>query len=249
MNQGKAPSRIVVAIAIAAGLAVAIPLPIASFGVFSSECGPGPVVATLPLSFTPRVIADSPLFGTASGSLTIHNGSTTYQTTFRGAENGTVWIYFGLENWTVTANTAKAGNLGGCSSAYLASVQDTGDSVIGPIPAQGVNFTNDSQAPTFSGSNLTGAPIIYYYAGFYAQSRTLSTCGSGTVNLTTSSNYLRVGLGFEAGGEWHILNETLDLQTEYSYEFLGNSGTWGIDNLSAPGGPGGGWSFSYLGGC
>jgi hypothetical protein len=31
----------------------------------------------------------------------------------------------------------------------------------------------------------------------------------------------------------------------YHYTFPANFGIWEVDNLSAPGGPGGGWAFSY----
>jgi len=35
----------------------------------------------------------------------------------------------------------------------------------------------------------------------------------------------------------------------WSYWFPPDFGTWQIDNLSAPGGPGGGWAFNFVGHC
>ncbi|MGC2034334.1 MAG: hypothetical protein WA761_02675 [Thermoplasmata archaeon] len=37
----------------------------------------------------------------------------------------------------------------------------------------------------------------------------------------------------------------LPFTEQYTYTFPANFGTWQVDNLSAPGGPGGGWAFSY----
>jgi hypothetical protein len=250
MREAIRPRRGVFVIAIVIGILVAIPLPLAAFGAFGSKCGPGNQVATLSESITPWVIVNSPLFGKATGTHIAVNGSSTVRTTFGGPENGTVWGWLEIENWTIYTEVSGPGVGALCPQPFVATVHDQGNAVIGALPANGPGiFANDSQEPTISGSNATGTPVVYYHQGFYASDRMISTCGTGTESFATSSNYVDIGLGFEYGGAWHVLNETTSVLTEYTYEFSANAGTWAVDNLSAPGGPGGGWSFSYLGDC
>jgi hypothetical protein len=244
------PRRFVV-VAIIVGVLVALPLPLLSFGLISSPCVPGAQVATLSDAFTPWVITDTPVHGTATGYITVVNGTTTSRTGWHIAQNGSVAGWFELENWTIFTNVPPPDSLTRCTTDFVALAHDNGITVIRSVPANPapVNFSNDSQAPTQTGSNSTDTPIVYYDAGFHTTTQTLSACGGGEAVANVSSDSEHMGLGFEYQGAWHILDVTLHVQTEVSYEFMGNGGTWAIDNLSAPGGPGWGWSFSYLGAC
>lgn len=235
-------------IAATLGIAVAVPLTI---GVLSSStgCGAGGVVTTLSDAQTPFLIVDTPYHGYAEGKYIVQNGYGTHSTKFDVGENGSVYGWFELENWTIySVNPPGLGQ--SCSAHFLASGLDQGRNDIGSVPPDfPIQYTNDSQAPTSIGMNGTSNPVTYFDAGFHSQMFTVSTCGTSPVNESMETSHISIGLGFNSGGGWQIVWETLTIDAEYYYQFPANAGTWAVDNLSAPGGPGGGWSFSYLGGC
>jgi hypothetical protein len=248
--RGVSTGRERVGLAILVGALAAVPLPLVAYGVFVPGCVQGGEVATLAGALVPLVVANSPIDGTAIGYHIVHNGSSTVTTGFGGAENGTVWAYFEYENWTIFREAPGLDGPVSCSSQFVAVAVDEGSGLITPVPVVTiVNFTNDSAAPTYSGSNSSGVPIVYYYSDFYNETTSISTCGEPGRTLTTQSIRENIGLGFDFQGAWHILPIELSVDTAYKYHFDGNSGTWAIDNLSEPGGPGGGWAFSYLGPC
>jgi hypothetical protein len=76
-------------------------------------------------------------------------------------------------------------------------------------------------------------------------SQVVNTCGRSAQTLGLSSNQLTVGIPIVQGGRNITVPATVDIYTSYTYHFPANGGIWLIDNLSAPGGPGGGWAFSY----
>jgi hypothetical protein len=74
----------------------------------------------------------------------------------------------------------------------------------------------------------------------------VSTCGNQAIAYPVESSYLTLWAHFS----WHGKNRTAEFKVpilgmEFRYLFPANFGTWQVDNLSAPGGPGGGWAFSY----
>ncbi len=91
-----------------------------------------------------------------------------------------------------------------------------------------------SMTPLFeNGFQSANAPIV-------------STCGepAQTVELTEENMEVRFAFRTDSGNV--TLPYLLPFAQQYSYSFPGDFGTWQIDNLSAPGGFGGGWAFSYL---
>jgi hypothetical protein len=235
-------------VAICLGAALACPF---ALGVLSAAppCQQGSLVATLSDALTPWIIVDTPFAGYAEGQYTWQNGSVTNNLRFSDGENGSVFGYFEFENWSIYTEQ-PSGGLARCSASFEAVAHDTGTSSINGNPLDTtVQFENDSAAPTSIGSNASGIPVTYYDASFQSETFSVSTCGSGWTNLTTASDTSRFGLGFLAGGSWHILTETATISAQYFYHFPPNAGTWSVDNLSSPGGPGGGWAFSYLGPC
>ena len=92
------------------------------------------------------------------------------------------------------------------------------------------------------------ANTIYFSNGFQAaNSENISTCGGPAQSLPlVTSNYLTLWAHFASGGQNYTIPFTLHLvESQFHYWFPANFGMWQVDNLSAPGGPGGGWAFSY----
>jgi len=56
---------------------------------------------------------------------------------------------------------------------------------------------------------------------------------------------LSVSFRIDLGNQSFWIATELPFTEQYHYSFPANFGTWQVDNLSAPGGSGGGWAFSY----
>jgi hypothetical protein len=242
-------------IAVVVGVAFAIPLPVI-VAYNASTCGDASTIAVLYDTSVPVVVINSPVLGNASGTVVTPAG--TGATTFGigSARNGSVIGYFAFENWTVYSHKAVGLFSLSCgATSYSATASSPTGSSINSVPIGGgpdgwaLNFTNDSGEPSYTGENGTVHSPIYYYNQFYRPNDNLSTCGAGPATITVVSSSFVIGIGLSVGGSWHIVPVTVDLETTYTYNFPANAGTWQIDNLSAPGGPGGGWAFSYNGPC
>ncbi len=114
-------------------------------------------------------------------------------------------------------------------------------------PQFGPNSTTDQGEPhQFNLSLVPGDSTVYFYNGFVAANHaSVSTCGAGPQTLVTESASLTVFVPFRVGGVNLTQPVTLPIAERFSYSFPANVGIWQIDNLSAPGSPGGGWAFSY----
>ena len=77
----------------------------------------------------------------------------------------------------------------------------------------------------------------------------VSTCNSTFQSVPVHSTGLTVWLTATIGGRFTTVPYWLPFPQVYQYYFPANFGTWQVDNLSAPGGPGGGWAFDYTGPC
>jgi hypothetical protein len=119
----------------------------------------------------------------------------------------------------------------------------------GGFAIMGPGNRSDAVEPhTFS---LFGVPSVAFDNDFQnANAPEISTCGHPAETFTVSTTRLTLGLPFVGGGS----NETVPyavsgLADTFTYGFPADFGTWEVDNLSADGGPGGGWAFDYLGPC
>jgi hypothetical protein len=75
---------------------------------------------------------------------------------------------------------------------------------------------------------------------------TVSTCGSSTASLWVTSHYLTLWYRFSTGqGSATVSFTAPESGAGFHYSFPADFGMWQVDNLSSPGGPGGGWAFSY----
>lgn len=209
------------------------------------ECVPGPIVAIVNDTETPAVLLNSPWDASRADSSTanLRLGNGTVETFF--AWNGSVWGAYNVTNWTVRIGIETRSNGPSCSSTFFLSREQPG----GGVALTPGFYMNDSQEP---GYIRVGNPLtipVYYWNGYYHQTFQVSTCGSGPVFRNLTSDRITVGVPFTYHGVNETVNVTLPALNSYGYVFPADGGTWAVDNLSAPGGPGGGWAFSYLGPC
>ena len=171
--------------------------------------------------------------------------------------NGSIWGTFFKVNLTVysTGNLTVwgPGSNNRCPQPFQVVVGSSGDSFQGALflwpgaPLFGPNSTSDIDEPEML--NFSAAPgdsSTIFWNGFYsANSFSVSTCGAGAAISLVHSNFLDVGVPVRWDGQQFIVTVTLPVVQDFTYRFPANFGTWQVDNLSAPGGPGGGWAFAY----
>ena len=210
-------------------------------------CEPGRTVAVQNGTATPLLLVNSPYnapYGDFStGTLPVENGS--LNLTLGGSYNGSVWGYFERTDWTVKVGVGTDGPNVACNQKFYLIPNNNVTSTIAPVSNQSVyNFVNDSEVPTSVQFNSSNAPV-YFDDRFSVTTNAVSTCGVATSVRGLTSTHITIGIGFQYGGTSHILNTVENITTHYRYVFPADGGVWDVDNLSAPGGPGGGWAFSY----
>ena len=219
------------------------------------------------VTFVPAVLVNSPFGGNATGRGTIppyFPGSLGYptlgsfQTSF--AENGTASGTFNSVNVSVFKGRSELalgpGLNSPCSQSF--SVVPTQPPFLGTYAGWQLglasNLTDKGEGSSVSFSSFGGYRVLplYFNNSFsVASGANISTCNapSRSVALTANSDSLSVSIGFSLDGRNETAPMTLPFVQSYLYWFPANFGTWQVDNLSAPGGPGGGWAFNYLGPC
>jgi hypothetical protein len=168
------------------------------------------------------------------------------------AWNGSVWGTFSHNSWTIYAGMAKGGEATGCASERFVARGGTQSYVTVSLGA--FQYVNDSGEPddlvlNESMQNASAIGPITFENGFYRETEIISTCGTGPKSYALSSTSFQIVVPFTADGVAQNVTTSIQANITYEYAFPPNVGTWAIDNLSAPGGPGGGWAFSYLGAC
>jgi hypothetical protein len=113
------------------------------------------------------------------------------------------------------------------------------------------NLTDQGEATTvnFSGQ-FNGTPTVpIWNNGFTASnSPNLTTCDHAGATRNVTSYGLPLDIPVSIGGVHLVIPYVFPFTDTFQYSFPIN-GTWAVDNLSEPGGPGGGWAFDYLGPC
>jgi hypothetical protein len=135
-----------------------------------------------------------------------------------------------------------------CGEPFRLSVQYIGPGG-GGIPIIGPGNRSDeaepnilNQYPAPGGNNVS----TNFWNGFeVANSPSVSTCGLPGISKRMTSPQFAVTAPLVESGIAYAIPYILPAIEQYHYWFPADSGTWQIDNLSAPGGPGGGWAFSY----
>jgi hypothetical protein len=139
-----------------------------------------------------------------------------------------------------------------CSEAFsVTPVYVRGHGIGGltvPVPS---NITQRGEATSMNFSSFTGQPGSPIWNNSFWSSNTanITTCASSRMDRNLTAPQLPIEIPFSYSGVHYRLQFTLPFVQSYHYIFPGNFGTWAVDNLSAPGGPGGGWAFDYLGPC
>jgi hypothetical protein len=223
------------------------------------EGSPDQCVASQPVDhltiLMPVLIVNSPYGGYANGSWTRYantSSQTIKETDTIGARNGSIDYLLEQSNWTIWTTKQSGDRSVSCAGVFSYSWTPTGIQVVG---STGLNYTNDSQASQFTGGNGTrsnyGAPydLLYFNDSFYRSSGGFSDCGGGTSTTAAASTYIDYRIPFDYQGSPQIASITFDELTNFTYTFPANGGAWEMDDLSSPGGPGGGLSFSFLRSC
>jgi hypothetical protein len=212
------------------------------------------------ITWIPVVLINAPYGGYASGNGSLPAGFLgphTYLPSAEGtdAQNGTAAgvIYQVWLNVTRDLNQTVWGSGGNvrCGQAYAISPGGTG-----PQPPNGYagkmfgpGLVSDAAEPhVFNWSSGSANSTVWFSNGFaITNEKDVSTCGnsSRSLNVPLHAVNLTVEVPFNDGGRNVSESLVLPLDQSYHYWFPANFGTWQIDNLSAPGGPGGGWAFSY----
>jgi hypothetical protein len=119
----------------------------------------------------------------------------------------------------------------------------------GPFgPYFGVNGSeSDSGEPTvWNLGTPPGNSTSIFRQGFNGSNApTVSTCGGPAESIPVVAQSLATWVSFRWNGVNYTAEVSLPLDQSFTYFFPANFGTWQVDDLSAPGGPGGGWAFSY----
>lgn len=199
----------------------------------------------------PGLLLNSPYAGRAWGNVTYPLGFLPDDLIGQGTKEsngGAAWAGFLA---TVTVDTVGNETAWGpganvhCSQPFGVTLSPIGNPSVG-IPILGPGNLSDRDEPTvlFPG-NSSG---ISFWNGFgLANSGNVTTCGDPALSLPlVTSTYLTLWASFSFGGQSHSASFSVPVvMSQFHYWFPANFGTWQVDNLSAPGGPGGGWAFSY----
>ena len=207
--------------------------------------------------WTPVVLANSPFGGTVYDNGTIPPyipGAPGYPNLWsaRGAPsvNGTASAASMITNVSIVAlgNTTVwgPGANRACAEARAITYLPLSGGALG-IVQFGPIATPSNLSDRGEATNATpGAPSFVISNGFSVwNAPSVTTCGGPAVWRSASSPDFTAWAPDPVGDETSLIPVTLPFADSFHYWFPANFGTWLVDNLSAPGGPGGGWAFSY----
>lgn len=244
-------------IAVGAGLAVAITLTSLAGNLNPFEhivCTDGSQVYTTGTVQLPGVLLNSPYGGSVHGNVSFPAFGLPGVIESMGTSDfngGADWAGYGANVTVLTVENHTSNGLGRnspCTQAFRVEVTPEGGGS-GGISIMGPGNTSDIDEPPVLPSGVPGN--ISFDNGFrLSNSANVSTCGGRAVNLTTISTHLTAWMSWSRAGQNHTLEFDVPfIEEQFIYGFPASLGTWAVDNLSAPGGPGGGWAFDYLGPC
>jgi hypothetical protein len=261
--------KVSVVITVAAcAVAVGLFLPTALAGwapVLHWTCKPGVKVTSLTNWAIPAVLVNSPYGGSAWGNGTF---PPTFPGISRGAPGNVYAIAYGTGAgngetqgafFTVNVSIYRQGNateLGPgmnvrCSQPFRAVLSAPPQYVEIGGEVQGPNNTSDAGEPTHvilpAEFQDNWGNVTFSNSFGVDNTANVSTCGLPARSYpSVTSNRLDVWFPVTVDGQSLNVSYVIPVDESYNYIFPANFGTWQVDNLSAPGGPGGGWAFSYL---
>lgn len=121
---------------------------------------------------------------------------------------------------------------------------------VGAPLASPPNVTTDFKEPQVSSIPMEqpGYKVTPHYDnGFDLRNMpNITTCNGESRTFTVTSHFMTLWFPYNVTGLVHLIPYGLTTVSNiFTYTFPANYGTWEIDNLSASGGPGGGWAFQY----
>ncbi len=205
----------------------------------------------------PVVLLNSPYGGTASGvgvlpagfpgGLSIPMGWGT------SATNGTSAGAFFEVNWSVqglgNVVTLGPGTNNRCSASQRVVLESPtqygGVSRSIPVSSDLTDFGEANNLTIAAGPSGTTQTPQFNNAFTASNGVSISTCGGPGKTLPVRTLGLTIGFPTPNNSSGPTLLYWLPFQQFFNYTFPANFGVWQVDNLSSPGGPGGGWAFSY----
>ncbi len=205
----------------------------------------------------PAVLVNSPYGGTASGmgvlpagfpggsNIPIGWGTSVTNGTSAGAFFEVNWSVQGLGNVV----TLGPGTNDRCSEPYRVVLESPpqygGVSRIIPHPSSLTDLGEANNLTITAGASGTHQTPQFNNTFTASNSVPISTCGGPVKTIPVRTVGLTIGFSTPTNSSGPTLLYRLPLQQSFTYTFPANFGVWRVDNLSAPGGPGGGWAFSY----
>ena len=213
------------------------------------KCAPRGVALAATTVQVPALMLNSPYGGQVWGNVTFAPGFLPGSLSGMGTHDtngGADWAGFQANVSVTTVENETVWGPGSnvrCSQPFEAVLDPIGNPSEG-LQLLGPGNISDRQEPSvlFPGSPST---ISFSNAFGVANSEEISTCDVPAQSLPAISSHLTLWVRFAWSGQNYTAPLNLPIiESSYHYWFPSN-GTWQVDNLSAPGGPGGGWAFSY----
>lgn len=259
-SRGQAWAIVGLAALLVVGGLVLVPTFLTSWGAAAHwTCASGTVTDQEVDAWIPDVLVNSPYGGSASGvgvlpagfpgGLSVPYGVGT------SASNGSAYGAFFEVNLSYADDVSDLALGPGanvrCALPLQVDVRPPlqGGGTATPIdkPSNLSDMSEARNATIFAG--LLGAvPSPAWFNNSFSQPNgaSVSTCGLPAQTASVRTFGLRLSFPITVGNRSYSLPFVLPATELFTYRFPGNFGTWEIDNLSAPGGPGGGWAFSYV---
>lgn len=268
MNWGLKRKRAIVGgiLALVVALVLLLAPILGSWGpLYHWSCGGGAQATVIPDSYIPAVLVNSPFGGSGWGNGTI---PVNFPGAWRGPPDGVTKVEYGtgalrgqalgaffsvnisvIDTQNVTV--FGPGTNSRCSQAFSIQFEPPSDYIEIGGAMLGPNNTSDVNEPHFAlfeqGSPNPPLRSLLFNNSFSAANQpNVTTCGRQAEWLSlTSSSSLQTWLLLTVDGKNYSIPYEFTFVQTFHYSFPADFGTWQIDNLSAPGGPGGGWAFSY----
>jgi hypothetical protein len=185
-----------------------------------------------------------------------------YQMEGGGESNGSIWGAFVWDTVAVStlsnASVFGPGTNNRCVaqfsiSFHIVPAAQGGGGYGGEIfnvpwgPDFGTGAMSDIGEPLlFNFSTSPGNSTSVFRQGFYGENEApITTCNGPSQSISAVVNGVTTWVSFSWNGRSYTVPAVLPLTEDFHFVFPADFGTWEVDNLSAPGGPGGGWAFSY----
>lgn len=204
------------------------------------------------VTWVPVTLINAPYGGYVAGNATIPPGSIgNFPISGEGAEiiNGSFGGVFERLFANISEGTNETvwgpGLSARCGQRFAVSFASDYLSYSGMMGNEG-NWSDINEPHTFVYATAKGESSAYFDNGFTGSNAgNVTTCGLSQKSLFVHSSGFNIWLNFEVHGQPTTVPYLLPFPQSYHYWFPGNFGAWQVTNLSAPGGPGGGWAFSY----